>query len=50
VNQVTSASLRYPLSVFNKNSTLRRRKMRGKRGREKKKKEKERGRGMGLGG
>jgi len=22
VNQVTSASLRYPLSVFNKNSTL----------------------------
>ena len=24
VNQVTSASLRYPLSVFNKNSTLRR--------------------------
>ena len=24
VNQVTSASLRYPLSVFNKNSTLKR--------------------------
>ena len=24
INQVTSASLRYPLSVFNKNSTLKR--------------------------
>jgi len=28
VNQVTSASLRYPLSVFNKNSTLKERRKR----------------------
>jgi len=28
VNQVTSASLRYPLSVFNKNSTLKKPKQR----------------------
>jgi len=31
VNQVTSASLRYPLSVFNKNSTLKRGGVRKKR-------------------
>jgi len=31
VNQVTSASLRYPLSVFNKNSTLKEGKKEGKR-------------------
>jgi len=52
VNQVTSASLRYPLSVLNKNSTLKRgekkEENRRKRGGGGKKKERERG--MGLGG
>jgi len=31
VNQVTSASLRYPLSVFNKNSTLKEEKKKGRK-------------------
>jgi len=57
VNQVTPASLRYPLSVFNKNSTLkeekkkgrkekRRRKMREKGGEKKRKKRKREGDGF----
>ena len=60
MNQVTSASLRYPLSVFNKNSTLkegkkertkreggkRRRKMRERGGTKKRKKRKREGNGF----